>query len=119
MESVCFQTRDLLDAMAADGAEAPEVLRVDGGMVANDWLMQALADLVGVPVERPTVTETTALGVAVLAGIGVGALSGPEAIAGMWRPDRRADPQMAEAERAERYAAWTDAVRRVKTGGTR
>ncbi|MEN8148738.1 MAG: glycerol kinase GlpK [Planctomycetota bacterium] len=115
LESVCFQTRDLLDAMAADGAAAPEVLRVDGGMVANDWLLQALADLIGIPVERPAVTETTALGAAALAGIGVGVLPGPEAIPRMWRPDRRADPEMAGAERAERCAAWADAVRRVKT----
>jgi glycerol kinase len=114
LEASCFQTRDLLDAMAADGAPRPEVLRVDGGMVANDWLLQALADLTGVPVERPEVAETTALGAAALAGIGVGALAGPEDIEGMWRPDRRADPEMADAEREERYAAWAEAVARVR-----
>src|SRR5690606_1969856 len=72
LQSVCYQTRDLLEAMAQDGAAAPATLRVDGGMVGNGWLMQFLADILGVPVERPQMTETTALGVAYLAGLQAG-----------------------------------------------
>ena len=77
LESVAYQTRDLMVAMAADAGKAPDTLRVDGGMTANDWLMQFLADVLDMPVERPTVTETTALGAARLAGLGAGLYSSP------------------------------------------
>ena len=115
LESVCFQTRDLLEAMAADGATAPSALRVDGGMVVNDWMLQFLADTLGVAVERPEVTETTALGAAFLAAAEAGLLSGIEAISETWRAEARFEPRMGEDERASRYAAWQDAVERVRS----
>ncbi len=116
LEAACFQTRDLLDAAAADGARLPAELRVDGGMARNDWLLQALADLTGVVVERPALTETTALGAAWLAGIGVGALDGPAAAARAWRAERRFEPAMSAAERDERHAGWRLAVARTLHG---
>ncbi|MEX0923355.1 MAG: glycerol kinase GlpK [Rhodovibrionaceae bacterium] len=115
LEAVCFQTRDLLEAMVADGATAPSALRVDGGMVVNDWMLQFLADSLGVAVERPEVTETTALGAAFLAAAEAGVLSGIEAISETWRAEARFEPKMPEDERARRYAAWRDAVERVKS----
>jgi glycerol kinase len=117
LEAVCFQTRDLLEAKAADGAESPVALRVDGGMVANDWMLDFLADILGVPVERPVVTETTALGAACLAALGAGAIESIEGVSSMWQSEARFTPGMEEAEREERYRAWTDAVRRVRNGG--
>ena len=115
LEAVCFQTRDLLEAMTADGAAVPGTLRVDGGMVVNDWLMQRLADLVGCAVERPVVAETTALGAAALAGLGAGVFAGLSDIAAFWQSAGRFQPALDEAERNRRYAAWQDAVRRVRT----
>ena len=84
-----YQTNDLASAMAADAGSAIEMLRVDGGMVANDWLLQFLADILEIPVERPTVTETTALGAAQLAALGAGEIGSIEELAGRWRLDRR------------------------------
>jgi glycerol kinase len=101
--------------MEADGATPPRTLRVDGGMVVNDWFLQALADLVGIPVERPEVTETTALGAALLAGLGAGIWSGTEELEGLWRVERRTEPRMAERERDRRHARWREAVERVRT----
>jgi glycerol kinase len=115
LEAVCYQTRDLLEAMEADGAAAPKALRVDGGMVGNDWAMQFLADILGCAVERPVVTETTALGAAVLAGLNNGFFDGTEAIAAGWQSAGRFEPRMEEAERARRYAGWLDAVKRVRS----
>ncbi len=115
LEAVCFQTRDLLEAMTADGAAEPTNLRVDGGMTANDWAMQFLADMLTVPVERPAVTETTALGAAALAGIAAGIIPGLDALERFWRLDRRFEPRMEAPERQRRYAGWQDAVRRVRT----
>jgi glycerol kinase len=117
LDAVCYQTRDLLEAMTADGAATPGTLRVDGGMVANEWLLQRLADLVGCAVERPEVAETTALGAAALAGLGAGLYSGLPDIAAMWRSTGRFQPEMDEAERNRRYAGWRDAVGRVRSGG--
>jgi glycerol kinase len=117
LEAACFQTRDLLDAMAADGATRAASLRVDGGMVANDWTMQRLADIAGVPVERPVVIETTALGAAYLAGLTTGLYPSREAVARQWRRDRLFEPQMSEDERAARCAGWREAVERTLTGG--
>ncbi len=117
LEAVCFQTRDLLEAMEADGAEAPVALRVDGGMVVNDWLLQFLADILGVQVERPVVTETTALGAAYLAGIKAGICGDPEEIAELWQPDARFEPEMEAAARDELYRGWTEAVARVRSDG--
>jgi glycerol kinase len=117
LEAVCYQTRDLMQAMAEDGGVQPTALRVDGGMVANDWLMQFLADILDVSVERPTVTETTALGAAALAGLTVGLFSSPADIARRWQRDRRFEPRMAAAQRAGLYAGWQDAVTRVRGAG--
>lgn len=113
LQSVCFQTRDLLEAMRQDGA-APGTLRVDGGMAVNNWLLGFLADILGLPVERPTVTETTALGVAYLAGLQSGVLGGLDELATLWRCDRRFLPTMPEAQRGRLYDGWLDAVRRVR-----
>jgi len=115
LDSVCFQTRDLLQAMEADGADTPTTLRVDGGMVANDWLLQRLADILGVPVERPQVIETTALGAASLAGVKCGLIDGKKGIAELWQADKLFRPQMSTQERERRYAGWLDAVQRVRT----
>jgi glycerol kinase len=114
LEAVCFQTHDLVEAMQRDWPRGGEnVLRVDGGMVASDWTMQALADILGVPVDRPTVLETTALGAAWLAGAKVGAWPGQDAFAGSWALDRRFEPQMDAATRAKKIAGWRDAVSRT------
>jgi glycerol kinase len=114
LEAVCYQTRDLMQAMAADGAPRPTALRVDGGMSANDWAMQFLADILDLPVERPVVTETTALGAAYLAGLQAGLFDSPKDIARRWRRDRLFEPKMKEAERDRLYAGWQDAVARVR-----
>jgi glycerol kinase len=122
LESVGYQTRDLLQAMAADldgdrqtrPGSGPAAVRVDGGMVANDWLCQFLADMLERPVERPVVTETTALGAAALAGLAVGLYPSLEAFAKTWQCARRFEPQMSPTERARLYAGWLGAVRRVR-----
>ena len=114
LEAVCYQTRDLMQAMTDDGGVAPTALRVDGGMVANDWLMQFLADILNLPVERPTVTETTALGAAALAGLTTGLYSSTEDIARRWQRDRRFEPDMEEARRQSLYAGWRNAIARVR-----
>jgi glycerol kinase len=116
LDAVCYQTRDLLEAMVADGAQTPSTLRVDGGMVANDWLVRRLADLTGCPVERPVVAETTALGAAALAGLGSGLLADLDEIAGQWRSDARFEPAMDARERDGRYGEWKAAVERVRSG---
>ena len=95
LEAVCYQTRDLMEAMAADGAPQPTALRVDGGMARNDWLMQFLADMLDLPVERPAVTETTALGAAYLAGLTSGLWGSVEDIARHWRRERLFEPRWA------------------------
>ena len=117
LEAVCYQTQDLMGAMADDFGKAATTLRVDGGMTVNDWVMQRLADLLGVPVERPVVTETTALGAAFLAGLQVGVFPSLEALAGLWARDRRFEPAMSEEERVRRRQGWVDAVSRVRTPG--
>ncbi|HMO70633.1 MAG TPA: glycerol kinase GlpK [Paracoccaceae bacterium] len=111
LESVGYQTRDLLEAMRADWGGAGEgVLRVDGGMTASDWTMQFLADIIGAPVDRPNVTETTALGAAYLAGLRAGLCPDPAGFAATWALDRRFAPAMEEAAREARYARWKRAV---------
>ncbi|HSF64101.1 MAG TPA: glycerol kinase GlpK [Paracoccaceae bacterium] len=111
LESVGYQTRDLLEAMRADwGTAAQGVLRVDGGMTASDWAMQFLSDILGAPVDRPVVTETTALGAAFLAAMQAGLCDGPEAFARDWRLDRRFQPGMDDATRAAKYQRWGRAV---------
>jgi glycerol kinase len=112
LESACYQTRDLLDAMAADGAE-PVSLRVDGGMVANDWFLAFLADVLGIPVERPRIMETTALGAAYLAGRQAGIFGRPDEFAGVWQSDRRVEPRLPIAERDALLTGWREALARV------
>ncbi len=114
LESVCFQTRDLLDAMRADwGAVHETVLRVDGGMVASNWTMQRLADILDSPIDRPVIRETTALGAAYLAGVTAGLCPKPGIFAQTWAIDRRFTPAMPAGEREHKYALWQDAVRRT------
>ncbi|MGF1591913.1 MAG: glycerol kinase GlpK [Kiloniellaceae bacterium] len=115
LEAVCYQTRDLLEAMRADGATGLEALRVDGGMVANEWMLQMLADILGVAVERPVVAETTALGAAYLAGLNQGLFADLGAVAAHWQRDARFEPKMDAGERDDRYAGWQDAVARVRS----
>ncbi|MDP3545970.1 MAG: glycerol kinase GlpK [Phreatobacter sp.] len=118
LESVCFQTSDLLGAMKADwpGAGASgTVLRVDGGMVASDWTMQRLADILDAPVDRPKVLETTALGAAYLAGLSQGVCPPPAEFAKSWALDRRFTPTMDAETRQAKLARWKDAVARTLT----
>ncbi|HTW33529.1 MAG TPA: glycerol kinase GlpK [Rhizomicrobium sp.] len=119
LDAVCFQTRDLLEAMAADmraaGLGQPKSLKVDGGMVRNDWFCQRLADFTGLAVERPKVTETTALGAAYLAGLAAGVFTGFDDIARAWSLDRRFDPALAAPARDLAYEGWMKAVARVRT----
>ena len=118
LESVAYQTRDLIAAMRAGSGtserdHAHSVIRVDGGMSASDWTMQFLADMLDAPVDRPEVIETTALGAAFLAGWQAGLYPGPDEFAGAWRSERRFTPRMAGTERESRYRGWRDAVARV------
>jgi len=114
VESVCYQTRDLLQAVANDVATNLTALRVDGGMVANDWLMQFLADIVDLRVERPVVTETTALGAAYLAGVQAGVFESLDDVTANWRRDRSFEPTMNASERKRLVAGWSKAVSRVR-----
>lgn len=114
LESVAFQTRDLMQAMRADWLASSEtVLRVDGGMAANDWVLQAIADQLGAPVDRPMVTETTALGAAYLAGLQIGLCPEPAEFARSWALEQRFQPNLSESDRNAAYAGWKDAVRRT------
>ena len=116
LDSVAYQTRDLVEAMHADWPDAGDtVLRVDGGMTANDRVLQGLADILGAPVDRPKVLETTALGAAWLAGMRAGLYPGPAEFARTWALDRRFEPEMDAERREESYAGWRDAVRRTLT----
>jgi glycerol kinase len=119
LDAVCYQTRDLLEAMARDiekaGLKKLRRLKVDGGMVRNDWFCQRLADLTGLAVERPVVTETTALGAASLAGLGAGLFRDTGEIAALWALDRRFAPAMTAKARDELYAGWKQAVKRAQS----
>ncbi|GAB5471833.1 MAG: glycerol kinase GlpK [Rhodospirillales bacterium] len=118
LESVGYQTRDLLEAMWRDwpgSARDATVLRVDGGMTASDWTMQFLADTLGAPVDRPEIAETTALGAAWLAGMRAGFYPDQAGFAETWALERRFAPQIAPSEVEERYVGWQDAVRRTLT----
>ncbi|MEZ5891653.1 MAG: glycerol kinase GlpK [Parvularculaceae bacterium] len=112
LECVAYQTADLMTAITKDGAGA-KTLRVDGGMVANDWLMQFLADILAVPVERPKVLETTALGAAYLAGLQAGIFQDTDEIAERWKLDARFQPAMAPDARNRNLSGWADALRRT------
>jgi glycerol kinase len=114
LESIAFQTRDVVEVMIRDAGLQLETLRVDGGAVANDWLMQFQADILGVPVVRPAVTETTALGAAYLAGLAVGYWESAEQIAAQWAAEKTFTPRMSAEERDSRYHGWQRAVERAK-----
>ena len=111
LESVGFQTRDLLEAMTADApGDMDGVLRVDGGMSVSDWTMQFLSDIIGAPVDRPEVKETTALGAAWLAGMKAGVYPDQAGFAENWRLEKRFEPRMKDADRTEKYDLWKRAV---------
>ena len=113
LEAIALQTRDVVDAMVRDSGVELAELRVDGGAAANNLLLQIQADVLGVPVVRPTVTETTALGAAYLAGLGGGVWVDQSEIASLWRQDRRFEPTWSDAVRHARYQRWREAVRRA------
>lgn len=114
LESVAYQTRDLIEAMHGDWADAgATVLRVDGGMCSNDWAMQALADMLGAEVDRPHVLESTALGVAWLAGMRAGVYPDMQGFAQHWALERRFSPQQSESWRTAKYEGWKDAISRT------
>ena len=113
LEAVAYQTRDVLEAMVSDSGTGLKELRVDGGMVANDFLMQFQADLLGVPVVRPVVSETTALGAAYLAGLAVGYWRDQMEIASNWSVDRTFTPSAERSAHDELYAGWKRAVQRA------
>ncbi len=113
LDSVCYQTVDLIDAMVADGSTRPDCLRADGGMAANSWLLGRLADLTDMAVERPEVIETTALGAAYLAGLQAGVYQSLDEISDCWLLDERFEPHLDAAERGPLLAGWHRAVARV------
>ena len=120
LQSVAYQTRDLWEAMRADwegaaggGAESSVTLRVDGGMSASDWTMQSLSDILGAPVDRPVMQETTVLGAAWLAGMKAGLYPDQQGFAETWARDRQFTPAMEEAQREAAYARWKRAVHAV------
>jgi glycerol kinase len=113
LEAICYQTRDVAEAMAADAGVALDVLKVDGGATVNGTLMQLQADILGVPVSRPVVAETTALGAAYAAGLAVGFWADTDELRSNWREDRRWEPQWSEDRREAGYAGWRKAVERT------
>ncbi|HKY81338.1 MAG TPA: FGGY-family carbohydrate kinase, partial [Sphingobium sp.] len=115
LEAVGYQTGDLLEAMIADTGVRPDTVRVDGGMVANDWLCGFLADILALPVERPTDLEATARGAAFHAGLATGLWSGLPALERLWQADRRFQPAMDAGRRQSLVAGWRDAVRRTRS----
>lgn len=115
LQSVAYQTKDLILAMEKDGAGKPTTLRVDGGMVANNWVVQFLSDILSVDVDRPAVIETTALGVAYMAGLQVGIYDSLEQISELWHCERHFSPAMDDKLRIKLYDGWLDAVKRVRS----
>jgi len=114
LESIAYQSADVLDAMQKDSGMTLTELRVDGGATANDLLMQFQADVLGVPVVRPKILETTALGAAYLAGLTVDLWASREEIAAQWQVERRFEPRMERGEACERLARWREAVGRSR-----
>ena len=112
--SVCYQTKDLVEAIAADGAQL-SALRVDGGMVKNNYVVQRLSDVLNAEVHRPAITETTALGAAYMAGLQQGVFDSLDAIAAKWRLERAFTPQSDKDWRSGQYAGWQDAVARIRS----
>jgi glycerol kinase len=115
LESVVFQTRDLLEAMSREDGEPIASLRVDGGMTANNWLLQFLSDITDIAVERPACIETSALGAAYLAGLQTGVYASFDEIASLWKMNAEFHPQMDEVNRMEKYRGWKEAVQRTLT----
>ncbi len=113
LQGVAFQTRDLIDAMADDGI-VPSVIRVDGGMVKNDWFLQFLADILELPVERPVNAESTVLGAAYLAGLCSDVFDSSEQIAALWKSDVLFEPQMNDTQRERLLGGWASAVGQVR-----
>ncbi len=113
LEAICYQSRDVVDAMAADSGVRLEVLKVDGGITANDLCMQIQADVLGVEVVKPVVAETTALGAAYAAGLAVGFWSDPDELRANWHEDKRWAPEWTDEQRATGYAGWQKAVQRT------
>jgi glycerol kinase len=113
LEAVAYQTHDLIGAMTRDAGESPKALRIDGGMTANEWLCQFLADILQIPVERPVGVEATALGAAVLAGLAIGLWNGPSQIGALNGIVDRFEPKMAEAERRHLLEGWGEALERA------
>jgi glycerol kinase len=114
LQAIALQSADVFDAMAADAGLALTELRVDGGASRNNLLMQMQADVLGVPVVRPKVTETTALGAAYLAGLACGFWSGADEVAAQWAVDQRFEPAMGADQRAASLARWRQAVARTR-----
>jgi glycerol kinase len=114
LEAICYQTRDVMDAMRADSGIQPTALKVDGGATVNNFLMQLQADILDVPVVRPTVNETTALGAAYAAGLATGLWSGLDDLKAHWGADRTFEPTWSEERRAEGYRGWVKAVARTR-----
>jgi glycerol kinase len=114
LEAIAYQTREVVEAMAQDSGLRPPTLRVDGGAVRNNFLCQFQADILGVAVERPATTETTALGAAYLAGLATGFWKNEKDLAAQMKIERRFEPQMEEARRKELFAGWRRAVERAK-----
>ena len=119
LESVAYQTYDLMVAMKRDTGSGPKALRVDGGMVANDWFLQFLADLLDVPVERPKVTETTALGAAYLAGVHLGMFASLAEVGQHWQRDAIFTPRISSKDRNDLLRGWEKAISRVLDGANR
>jgi glycerol kinase len=114
LESIAYQTRELIDAMQADAGERISELRVDGGAAANNFLMQFQADILGCPIVRPADIETTALGAAYLAGLATGFWKGVGEVESFWRAERRFEPAMDAATRDRLFSGWKDAVARCR-----
>ncbi|MDH3433882.1 MAG: FGGY-family carbohydrate kinase, partial [Gammaproteobacteria bacterium] len=114
LQAIAFQTRDLSNAMSDDGV-TPSIIRVDGGMVGNDWFLQFLADILEIPVERPRNVESTVLGAASLAGLQSGVITSVSQIAELWERDALFEPAMTPERREHLLAGWADAVSRVST----
>jgi glycerol kinase len=114
LESIAFQVADVLDAMNGETTAPLEALRVDGGAAVNNLMMQFQADILGVPVVRPRVTETTALGAAYLAGLATGFWASPDELRAKRKDDDRFEPKMSSTERTERRSRWRHAVERSK-----
>jgi glycerol kinase len=114
LEAIALQVRENLDVMSQDSGIAIESMRADGGAAVNEFLMQFQADVLGIPVDVPVINETTALGAAYLAAIGIGDFEGPDAIAGGWKLKRRYEPAISQDQRSSLLAGWKAAVERCR-----